>query len=119
MMQLGEVIFAKLNKTEVTERIQTSIPEKEMDGLNYLSGYIMMKDIKKHQDEKQVEAAISLLDGAIEKDCTNDHINTLSRGGLITLTEHCLRRQKKNVDVLLKLTTYGKLMLGVFQVNNE
>ena len=96
MMQLGEVIFVKLNKTEVTERIPTPISEKEMDGLNYLAGYVikkLMKKMKKHKYEKQAEkqAVISLLDGAIENDCTNDHINTQSGGGLITVTEHCLR----------------------------
>ena len=52
-----------------------------------------MKKIKKHQTEKQVEkqAVISFLDGVIEKDCTNDHINTLSRGGIFSVNEHCLR----------------------------
>ena len=59
-----------------------------MDSLNYLAGYViqkLMKKMKKRKDEKQAEkqAVIPLLDGAIEKDCTNDHINTLSRGGLI------------------------------------
>ena len=51
MMQLCEVIFVKLNKTEVAERIPTPISEKEMDGLNYLAGYIiqkLMKKMKKH-----------------------------------------------------------------------
>ena len=95
MMQLGEVIFAKLNKIEVMKRLPTPISEKEMDGLNYLAGYViqkLMKKFKKHRDKKQAEkqAVICLLDSAIEKDSTNDHINTLSRGGLITVTEHCL-----------------------------
>ena len=101
MMQLGEVIFAKLNKIEVMKRLPTPISEKEMDGLNYLAGYViqkLVKKFKKHHDKKQAEkqAVICLLDSAIEKDCTNNHINTLSRGGL---------RLKKNFDVLLKLTT--------------
>ena len=49
----------------MTERIPTPISEKEMDGLNYLTGYViqkLMKKIKKHEDEKQAEkqAVISL-----------------------------------------------------------
>ena len=124
MMQLDEVIFAKLNKTELTERIPTPISEKEMDGLNYLAGYViqkLMKKMKKRKDEKQAEkqaekqVVISLLEDAIDKYCTNDHINTLSRG-LITITEHSLRifykEKKKNFDVLLKLTTYEKIDVG-------
>ena len=96
MMQLGEVIFAKLNKIEGMKRLPTPISEKEMDGLNYLAGYVIqksMKKFKKYRDKKQAEeqAVICLLDSAIEKDCTNDHINTLSPGALITVTEHWLR----------------------------
>ena len=95
MMQLGELIFAKLNKIEMMKRLPTPISEKEMDGLNYLAGYVIQKLMKKFEkdDKKQSEkqAVICLLDSAIEKDCTNDHINTLTQGGLITVTEHCLR----------------------------
>ena len=92
MMQLGEVIFVKLNKTEVTERIPTPISEKEMDGLNYLAGYViqkLMKKMKKHKDEKQAE-----------KQAVFPSLIVKAEG-----------------DVLLKLTTYEKLMWEVFQVS--
>ena len=91
MMQLGEVIFAKLNKIEVMKRLPTPVSEKEMDGLNYLVGYVIQKLMKKFKKHDKKQAVICLLDSAIEKDCTNDHINTLSRGVLITVTEHCFR----------------------------
>ena len=65
---------------------------------------------------------ICLLDSAIEKDCINDHINTLSLGGLITVTEHCLRffyKAKEEFRCVTEVDHLGKIDAGsIFQQIN-
>ena len=85
MMQLGDIIFHRLRKPEVSVKTPTPISEKEIDGLNYLAGYVIQKLLKKVKNSinfRSVEnqALIVLLEGAIEKNGTNVLINTLSRG---------------------------------------
>ena len=96
LMQLGDMIFHRLMKPEVCVKTPTPISEKEIDGLYYLAGYVIQKLLKKVKNSKNFrsvenQALIVLLEGAIEKNGTNDLINTLSRGGLITVNEHYLR----------------------------
>ena len=96
MMQLGEDIFCYMKKPESIEKTPTPISEKEMGGLNYLAGYVIRKLLKKTRNSpkyKTVESQeiIVFLESAIEKNGTNDLINTLDRGGLTTVTEDCLR----------------------------
>ena len=52
-----------------------------------------MKKVKNSVNYQSVEnqALIGLLEGAIEKNGTNDLINTSSRRGVITVNEHYLR----------------------------
>ena len=47
MMQLGDIIFSCLTKPEVVEKPPTPISDKEIGALNYLSGYVVFKLLKK------------------------------------------------------------------------
>ena len=76
MMQLGDIIFYRLKKPEVSVKTTTPISEKEIDGLYYLTGYVIQKLLKKVKNSvnyRSVEnqALIGLLEGAIEKNGTN------------------------------------------------
>ena len=58
----------------------------QLDGLNYLAGYVMqnlLKKLWKKPDFKSTEnqAVVSLLESAIEGDATNNFINTSNIGG--------------------------------------
>ncbi|XP_047142613.1 uncharacterized protein LOC124816919 [Hydra vulgaris] len=73
------------------------ISAKELDGLQYLAGYVLSKFLKKaknskHYQSEETQAIISILNHCVlEKNLSHGQrlIDVQNRGGLISLTEEC------------------------------
>ena len=96
MMQLGDIVFSYLSKPEVVEKPPTPISDKEIGALNYLSGYVVFKLLKKIRNSSKFNSFenqqfLNILECTLDKKGGNELIDSLSRGGLKTVTSDTLR----------------------------
>ena len=96
MMQLGDIIFSYLTKPEIVERPPTPISDKEIGALNYLSGYVVFKLLKKTRNSAKYNSIknqqfLNILECTLDKKGGNELIDSPSRGGLKTVASDTLR----------------------------
>lgn len=96
-IQLGETILCHL--TEKSKNIAkpkpSPITDREIDGLQYLSGYVIHKLLKKtkakcNYNSVDNQAVISILENAIQRNDSNQILVCVqNRGGLTAVTDNC------------------------------
>ena len=96
--KLADKIFNFFNRPplQVSATQPPTITEKEMDGLQYLAGYVVRKFLKKAKNHSNYlsaenQAIVTILNNAIIELHKTDQrlIKTLSRGGLVSVTKDC------------------------------
>lgn len=120
--KVGEKIFnyfQKLSKNvDTTHSNPSQITDREMDGLQYLSGYVVKNLLKKTKNSAnysspESQGVIAILENAIEADDSQQRlIHLQNRGGLTAVTGDCLKifcrteerfRVETEVDSLRKI----------------
>ena len=75
------------NNSEISDVSPEPIVDRELNGLNYISGYVIHKLMKKAKyglkyPTQGRQEIISLLECTIDNEGNNELIQTLSRGGI-------------------------------------
>ena len=79
-MQLGDIVFSYLSKPEVVEKPPTPISDKEIGALNYLSGYVVFKLLKKIRNSSKFNSFenqqfLNILECTLDKKGGNELID--------------------------------------------
>ena len=95
-IQLGETVLCHLTeKNSIDKPNPSPITDREVDGLQYLSGYVIHKLLKKtkakcNYNSVDNQAVIGILENAIQKDDSNQIlVCVMNRGGLTAVTDNC------------------------------
>ena len=99
MIQLGEMVFGYIKNSNasainINAKIPSPITEIEIDALQYLSGYVVHKCLKKVKNNPtynsvENQAIILVLDGMVDKTRDQRLVDSLNRGGLTPISEDC------------------------------
>ena len=118
--KLCDKVLTKLKQNNTTSEskntLSINITDRELDGLQYLGGYVVSKLLKKVKNSPKYNTAenqfiISILTNAKSEDIASQKlINTLNRGGLCAVTPECLRIFKITETVFRETTHNSKLL---------
>ena len=97
MMQLGETVFSYLKFGDTStsgDTVTTPISKCEIDALQYLSGYVVHKFLKKTKNNskynsKENQAIIVILESMVDKTRELTLVDSKTRGGLTSISEDC------------------------------
>ena len=114
-MQLGETVFSYLKIAGVSgcsssDKIPTSVTKSEIDALQYLGGYVVHKLLKKPKYKNEENQAIILvLESMVDNTREQKLIDSLSRGGLTSISEDCEHLLFKTKELFRKETAVANL----------
>ena len=117
MMQLGETVFSYLKSGESgcdSDKFPPSITKTEIDALQYLGGYVVHKLLKKTKNSpkyksEENQAIILVLESMVDNTREQKLIDSLSRGGLTSISEDCEHIFYKTEELFRKETAVDNL----------
>ena len=119
MIQLGEMVFGymKNSNTSSNAKIPSPITESEIDALQYLSGYVVHKFLKKAKNNPtynsvENQAIILVLDAMVDKTRDQRLVDSLDRGGLTPISEDC-------EQIFYKAEELFRQEISVFNLRNN
>ena len=117
-MQLGETVFSYL-KIGVSgclssDKIPPPVTKSEIDALQYLGGYVIHKLLKKTKNSpkynsEENQAIVLVLESMVDNTREQKLIDSLSRGGLTSISEDCEYIYFKIEELFRKETAVANL----------
>ena len=116
MMQLGETVFSylKFGNTSSSENVAAPISKCEIDALQYLSGYVVHKFLKKTKNNlkynsQENQAVIVILESMVDKTRELTLVDSQTRGGLTSISEDCEQLFYRTEEAFRKETSVPNL----------